>query len=458
MLEVEDEDLSMAASRRPVGLDLFSGAGGMALGFEQAGFDVAAALEYDPIHAAVHSYNFPLTSMVCADATRTKGSDLLDAVRDGLRAHGVKNWNGVVDCVWGGPPCQGASMAGHRRVDDERNELMFDFLRLAHEVRARTFVIENVPGFMSGDHKTLLNKLLRRCRDTAWRLASPIQILNASDFQVPQDRKRLFILGAYDDNTIPQYPAPTCSPVAKKPGAKRGVTEGLPDGPTVRDAISDILNADDFVELLESDEVDVGAKAMKKLESIMSPYVRRLRGLNPDPGDLSRLRVWGKTLLTSSNRTTHEAKCVTRFSETEQGAVEPISRFYRLHNDGLCCTLRAGTGRERGAFNAPRPLHPTHDRVITVREALRLHSYPDWFRMHVTKWHGFRSTGNSVPPLLARAVAAEVVKSLKLSPKKPTTAIELGDKDLLSLDMTAATARMNANPDFIPGARRRGES
>lgn len=427
----------------------------MALGFEQAGFDVAAALEYDPIHAAVHSYNFPLTRMVCADATRTNGKDLLDAVRDGLKAHGVKDWNGVVDCVFGGPPCQGGSMAGHRRVDDERNELLFEFMRLAHEVRARTFVIENVPGFLSGDHAGLVKKLVRRFRDNGWGVVTPIQVLNASDFGVPQDRKRLFILGAYHGEKEIGYPSPTHRPLAKTPMARRVERAGLPDGPSVGEAIFDIPDADGFAELLESDEVDLGAENTAKLEAAMSPYVRRLRGLDEDPGDLSRPRVWRRTLLTSSNRTTHEGKCVARFEKTGEGAVEPVSRFYRLHRDGICNTLRAGTGRERGAFNAPRPIHPTNDRVITVREAARLHSFPDWFRMQIRKWHGFRGTGNSVPPLLARAVASQVVKSLGFEPAKPTTPVELGDPILLTLDMTASTKRMGADPQFIPGARRR---
>ncbi|WP_458020251.1 DNA cytosine methyltransferase, partial [Klebsiella pneumoniae] len=75
--------------------------------------------------------------------------------------------------------------------------------------------------------------------------------------------------------------------------------------------------------------------------------------------------------------------------------VEPISRFKKLSMNGLCNTLRAGTASDRGAFTSPRPIHPIYPRVITVREAARLHSYPDWFRFHVTKWHGFRQVGNS---------------------------------------------------------------
>ncbi|MCL2924891.1 MAG: DNA cytosine methyltransferase, partial [Trichodesmium sp. MAG_R04] len=68
---------------------------------------------------------------------------------------------------------------------------------------------------------------------------------------------------------------------------------------------------------------------------------------------------------------------------------------------------------------SPRPIHPFTPRCITVREAARLHSYPDWFRFHVTKWHGFRQVGNSVPPLLAKAVAQEIIHALNIRPLKP---------------------------------------
>ncbi len=77
--------------------------------------------------------------------------------------------------------------------------------------------------------------------------------------------------------------------------------------------------------------------------------------------------------------------------------------------------------------------------MLTVREAARLHSYPDWFRFHATKWHGFREVGNSVPPLLARAVAGSVVAALGRAPSKPAQALRLGDERLLRFDMSAAT-------------------
>jgi DNA (cytosine-5)-methyltransferase 1 len=123
--------------------------------------------------------------------------------------------------------------------------------------------------------------------------------------------------------------------------------------------------------------------------------------------------------LTSSLRTEHTKLSSQRFTQTPPGKVEPVSRFHKLAPHGLCNTLRACTDSARGAFTSPRPIHYRFPRVITVREAARLHSYPDWFRFHATKWHGFREIGNSVPPLLGRAVAGEIMKALGCIANKP---------------------------------------
>lgn len=134
---------------------------------------------------------------------------------------------------------------------------------------------------------------------------------------------------------------------------------------------------------------------------------------------------------------------------TLHGKTEPVSRFRKLPPDGLCNTLRAGTDSARGAFTSPRPIHPFLPRVITVREAARLHSYPDWFRFHSTKWHGFRQIGNSVPPLLARAVASEIVKAMRIEPLKPKTVLQLGDPGLLFFDMGTAAQHFRVPRDTI---------
>ena len=149
-----------------------------------------------------------------------------------------------------------------------------------------------------------------------------------------------------------------------------------------------------------------------------------------------------------------------RFRETAPGTVEPISRFFKLSELGVSNTLRAGTDGARGAFTSPRPIHYRHDRCITVREMARLHGFPDWFRFNVTKWHGGRQIGNSVPPPLARAIATEVIRVLGVSPIRPRATIPLGDAALLSLDLSAAAKYFGVQPppsrrDRKSGAKKR---
>jgi DNA (cytosine-5)-methyltransferase 1 len=143
-----------------------------------------------------------------------------------------------------------------------------------------------------------------------------------------------------------------------------------------------------------------------------SPYARVLRGETNDPDDLSQPRHSNGSGLTGCQGTSHSPETTQRCAATPPGTYEPVSRFYRLTKDGFAPTLRAGTGPANGSFTAPRPIHPISPRCITVREGGRLHSFPDWFCFHPTKWHGFRQLGNSVPPFLARAVAKQVRSAL----------------------------------------------
>jgi DNA (cytosine-5)-methyltransferase 1 len=108
-----------------------------------------------------------------------------------------------------------------------------------------------------------------------------------------------------------------------------------------------------------------------------------------------------------------------------------------------------GTDSARGAHTSPRPIHPLFSRVITVREAARLHSYPDWFRLHATKWHGCRQIGNSVPPLLARALASELLKTQGIKPSKPKQILDRGDDSLLSFDMGSASKYFQVSRNTI---------
>ena len=178
----------------------------------------------------------------------------------------------------------------------------------------------------------------------------------------------------------------------------------------------------------------------------------------PDAEDFSYRRRFDANTLTSSRRTIHTEKSRERFAKTTPGDTEPVSRFRKLALDGRCNTLRAGTDSARGAFTSPRPIHPIWDRVITVREAARLHSYPDWFRLHVTKWHGFRQVGNSVPPFLGRAVARQVMSALGRQPVKPERTLRLGDPRWLQMDMSEAAGIFGVPKNTIAQRNRAYES
>jgi DNA (cytosine-5)-methyltransferase 1 len=448
---------------RPVAVDLFAGAGGLSLGLEQAGFDVAAVVEYDPVHAAVHKFNFPNTSVLCADAVNVRPSTLRKAVREGLTAHGrnLDGWDGEIDLVAGGPPCQGFSLIGKRLLDDARNRLVFRFVRLVAALKPRYFVMENVPGMIAGGHASILDELIGEFERSGYRFPPErkYRVLNAANFGVPQERHRLFLIGTRKDMpVVAEAPDSTVRPVQKRPkGDPKGTApkSDVSDGPTVHEAIGDLPNLNAFPTLSCADAIGLSAETLSAMESAASPYARRLRGIEIDVKDLSHPRKWDRSLMTASMRTEHTDESIKRFRATACGHTEPVSRFYKLHPDGLCNTLRAGSGSERGAFTSPRPLHPRYPRVLSNREAARLHSFPDWFRPHATKWHGFRQIGNSVPPLLARAVGAQIVAALGLKLQRPDQPIELGSLDLLSLTMSQATDRFGADRGSIPAQRRR---
>ena len=112
-----------------------------------------------------------------------------------------------------------------------------------------------------------------------------------------------------------------------------------------------------------------------------------------------------------ASETRHSKKVIERYSEIKQGETDRFSKSRRIDPDGFCPTLRAGTGRDKGSYQAVRPLHPTENRVITPREAARLQGFPDWFQFHPTKWHSFRQIGNSVSPILAEYILSVIKKT-----------------------------------------------
>ena len=384
---------------RPSVIDLFCGVGGLSLGFEQAALPVSLAVDADSVNVSGYSRNFPNARVLCTDLSAATGPELLSDT--GLHI-------GEIDVVVGGPPCQGFSMIGSRRIDDPRNQLIFDFLRLCSELETPYFVMENVPGLRMGRMEHVFSQWLREADALGYFIVQPLWELNAMDFGVPQNRTRCFAVGYRRGLPVPRHPHGNVG---------CGNNCQLLMEPTVSDAIDDLPDPRRFTRLLKSDRVhtDLGRPSV---------YARYLRGEWTDPCDQSGLRLFDSSELTSSKRTVHTQRSKRRFTRTKPGSTEPISRFSKLSPDGVAPTVRAGTRSHSSGYTAARPIHHGQPRCITVREAARLQSFPDWFEFDPTIWHGFRQVGNAVPPNLARAVALKIAEALEtLSALKPIESV-----------------------------------
>jgi DNA (cytosine-5)-methyltransferase 1 len=412
----------------------------MSLGFEQAGFDVRAAVEIDPIHCAVHKFNFPDCTIIPRSVHDLSGNEI-------RRMAGLGS--ATVDCVFGGPPCQGFSLIGHRAFDDPRNGLVKDFVRLVAELDARTFVFENVKGLTVGKHRAFLEELIEEFGSAGYTVRAPWQVFDVAWYGVPQHRERLILVGARKGGALPAYPE-----AQTLPADETEALSTLPVGPTCHDALSDLPDADAFP-ILEFTDATRPAKY-----SNASPYASEMRCLTNKAWHFGHPRSWDPRAVTSSWRTGHTDISRRRFAETKPGETEPISRFFKLRADGLSNTLRAGTDGTRGAFTSPRPIHYELNRCVTVREMARLHGFPDWFRLHATKWHGARQIGNAVPPPFARAVATEVVEALGAAPARADVTVRLGEERLLYFETSEASeyfgvARPRTRRDRKSGAKKR---
>ncbi len=411
--------------KRPVAIDLFAGAGGLSLGFEQAGFDVVAAVEIDPVHACVHKFNFPECAVIPRSVSSVSGQD--------IRRAAVLSAEATVDVVVGGAPCQGFSLMGQRALDDPRNSLVRDFIRIVRELQPSYFLFENVKGLTVGKHRQFLKEIIQELGGSDYQVLQPWRVLNAKDYGVPQSRERLFLIGARGTKPLPTYPTQLDYQV------------------TCADALHDLPDAERFEQLLFQDEVQADYLCEPK------DYSALMRCSAEGCWQYGYPRKWNQTRLTSSRRTKHTTISRRRFEKTEPGTVEPISRFFRLPADGVSNTLRAGTDSARGAFTSPRPIHYQYARCVTVREMARLHGFPDWLRFNETKWHGGRQIGNSVPPPLAFAIARELIQVLPSNPEKPSRIVPLGDENLLRMDMSSASKYWDIDSPIKKRDRKSGQ-
>ncbi len=357
---------------KPLLVDLFSGCGGFGLGGELAGFHSAIAVDVDPTLQSSYKLNFPKTKVMVGDIAA------MNAAGWKLLLSGLE-----IDGVIGGPPCQGYSRQGVADPNDARRTLLHEFFKSVNAINPKFFIMENVEGLLDKKNRPELTSAISEL-SSIYTVLEPI-VLDASNYGLPTKRKRVFVIGynsSYVDKVQP------CDFM------------NFESTVNVRDAINDV-----------PEPIAQGTKnldfAWAKYDNRKkcSEYANLMKAL-PQAGLGSQLALERlKAGYVSGNYHTKHTDAVSeRYASIEPGKTDQVSRSKRLSWTGFCPTLRAGTGSDKGSYQAVRPLHPKFGRVITVREAARLQSFPDWFLFHHTKWHSFRMIGNSVPPLISKMI------------------------------------------------------
>jgi len=372
----------------PTIVDLFCGCGGFSLGAELAGFYTLAAVDIDSTIQSGYRKNYPHTKAIegnVAEITINDWRQLIGSVRP--------------DGIIGGPPCQGFSRIGKRQKDDPRNNLVHHFYRHVKELDPKFFIMENVQGILDEDN---IDTLMRGIDQVVGRfeILGPF-VINAADYGAATNRYRVLVIG---------YNPLEMSPLSIEQFTGRKV-ERLT---TVEDAIADLP-----APMATTGSTDFAWSKYPRMGlSGISDYAQKMRQPPPVgigwPEAISKLKLG---LISGFSETKHAAVVSARYAATTPGKADSVSKSYKLKWDGLSPTLRAGTGSDKGSFQAVRPLHPMYGRVINVREAARLQGFPDWYVFHPAKWHSFRMIGNSVSPIVSFGLLSEVYKSLRISKK-----------------------------------------
>ena len=352
-------------------VELFCGTGGFSRGAHMAGFDVAAAYDFDPILTSSYPINFPDTKIFHRDVAALSGSDI------------ERDIGGKVFGLFGGPPCQGFSDIGRREVSDPRRKLLGHFFRLVQELRPEFFVMENVRGLAYADARPLLTAAIDLVRSD-YDVADP-HIWKAADFGAATIRNRMFVIGIRKDRGTPFR-------ISDLDARRRSPA-------TVRQALADLSS---IARLPEIEQLPGFDRWKITRRGAPTEYAAALRASD---------RTFTGHVITA-----HTPEVVARFAKVPPGRMDRIGRYPRLKLSGQCPTLRAGTGADRGSYQSVRPIHPVLNRVITVREAARLQGFPDHHVFHPTVWHSFRMIGNSVSPIMAEAVFSAIRERMGLKP------------------------------------------
>jgi DNA (cytosine-5)-methyltransferase 1 len=383
-------DLRNALSRdtrevAPSLIDLFCGAGGVSAGFRQAGYRLIHSI--DSWSPAVETYR----------------RNLGEHVERQVISDGVELPN--ADVIAGGPPCQGFSSAGRRDGADARNSLVAVFARIVARHKPRAFVFENVEGFLTGADGQFVIDLLEPILDAGYHVH--LRKVNAANYGVPQHRKRVIAIGGLGWN--PQFPEPTHT-AHGAPGASLGAKD-LPLTPSLQGALAGLSSP--------------------LAATCNAPTDHQCRLLSGTELERARLLQPGERMRDLPEHLWHESykrrafRRVMDGTPTEKRGGAPAG-VRRLSPDEPSKAITGGALRDF--------LHPSEDRMLTLRECARLQTFPDDWEFVGSKAEKMQLIGNAVPPLLAYRIAVMLLTSLQHG----TTESE-GPGRLLSFVPTAST-------------------
>lgn len=325
----------------PTVVSTFAGCGGSSLGYSMAGYREPLAVEWDANACEHLRANFPGLEVWQGDIAELSAADVLE--RTGLEP-------GELDVLDGSPPCQGFSTAGRRHLDDPRNGLFREYVRLLRALQPRAFVMENVSGMVKGKMKLLFAEILTELKECGYKVS--VRLLDAAYFDVPQRRKRLIFIGVRDDlDTEPSHPAPR-----ERPLTVREAFQGV--DPKV---MAPVARGESFVLPF----IRAGQSAHEVVpRQVLAHFIPRM--LNQRPG------AYAAT-----------APLVRRLAPGEPSPT--ITRMFVRY--------------------AQTPVHPTEHRFLAAEELARLASFPDEYVFIGSYVERHARIGNSVPPLFMRAIA-----------------------------------------------------
>jgi len=351
--------------KKPKVIDLFAGCGGLSYGFLKSGYDVVLGIDNWKDSLITFAANHP-------------GAKTFEADLSSLDPHAITNKFGIkpkdVDVVIGGPPCQGFSISGKRMIDDPRNKLYKSFVEVVGYLKPKAFLMENVPNLVSMDNGSIKDQVIEDFENLGYSVV--YKVLKASDYGVPQNRRRVIFVGLLSKKKF-TYPESTHGEEAlQKPRitAKEAIGD-LPDESLNDGAPYKIKPQSAFQEYARKDSTGI----YNHENTNHSEQTKRIISLVPDGGNY-------KDLPENLHQTRKVHIAWTRLNSSKPSFTIDTGHRHHFHY----------------AFN----------RIPTVRESARIQSFPDNFIFKGSKTSQYKQVGNAVPPLMATALAQQMLKYL----------------------------------------------